>query len=161
MNEDTLHRLFEFTLVAKGAWTVVDFVAGGVLYFFGTTPLTSFIVSVAQGELAEDPNDLFAPLFLHGAHLVPEVVAGFVVAYLFVHGVINAIFLIGLWQSKRWAYPFALIALTVFLLYQLFRVYSHFSIWLTLLCLLDACVLYLVLHEHRVRKKQQLSIGNA
>ena len=158
MNERNLYRVFEFTILAKGFFACVDLLTAGLLYFFGTTQLTRVFVAFAQGELLEDPGDVLAQFFLQHAPSFSPDLTTFAILYLLTHGIINAVFVIGLWRDRRWAYPFAIIALVFFMTYQLYRLVSVFSLWLTLLTIVDIFTIWIIWHEFRYRTKKDLLV---
>lgn len=57
----------------------------------------------------------------------------------------------GLLRGKLWAYPAALWFLTVFVLYQTYRIFLTYSVALAGLTAFDLVVMFLIWHEYRLR----------
>ncbi len=150
-SEKTFYWLFEASIIGKGIFAALDIIGGIFLYFVGPGFLANSVAILAQGELLEDPNDKFAQFFLQSTSHPSLDMSTFAVLYLFAHGIINAIFVIGLLYEKRWAFWFAVCAMSVFMLYQIYRLTLSFSPWLFVLTIFDICVIYLVWHEYRYR----------
>lgn len=96
----------------------------------------------------KDPNDFIA------RHVL-QVTAGlqatrtFGGVYLLSHGVAKLVMVAGLWRHQRWAYPFALVFLVGFVIYQVFRMTFDPSWGLALLTIFDVFVIWLVWRDYR------------
>ncbi|MES2225805.1 MAG: DUF2127 domain-containing protein [Patescibacteria group bacterium] len=151
--EKHLYRLFEATILIKGIFAIIDIATAVLLFVFGTGPITRFTIFITRGEFAEDHYDLFARFLVHALGHLPGHVSVFLVLYFLIHGVINSIFVIGLWKEKKWAYPFAITAISVFTVYQLYRLSHLFSLWLVVLIVFDLITILLIWHEYHQRYK--------
>jgi uncharacterized membrane protein len=60
---------------------------------------------------------------------------------------------IGLLQNKLWAYPASLIALGLFVLYQLYRFSYRHGAGLIVLTVFDLLVMSLIWHEYRLARR--------
>lgn len=149
VSEITLYRLFEASIVGKGIFAVLDILAATFLYFSGPSTITNMIAVAAQGELLEDPDDRLVQFFLQSTSHFSADMTTFAILYLFAHGIINAIFVIGLFKEKHWAFVFGLVTMCIFMLYQIYRLSLSFSPWLLALTIFDIGVIYLVWHEYR------------
>jgi uncharacterized membrane protein len=69
--------------------------------------------------------------------------------FLISHGVAKLVMVAGLWRRRRWAYPFALVFLVGFVIYQLFRMTFDPSVGLALLTAFDVLVIWLVWRDYR------------
>jgi uncharacterized membrane protein len=64
---------------------------------------------------------------------------------------------IGLLRNKLWAYPVSLVALGLFIVYQLYRFsYTH-GIGLIILTIFDIIVIALIYHEYRLVRRHSQS----
>lgn len=143
------HDLFDVSVIAKGIDGVLE-IAGGVLLLV-TSPdrLLSFVRVLTQHELSEDPSDLVARHLLNSAHHLTAGTKTFAAMYLLWHGAVKGGLVAGLLLRKRWAYPAAIIAFILFVIYQLYR-YSHtHSLGLIVLSALDVVVIALTWLEYR------------
>jgi uncharacterized membrane protein len=153
--EKTIYRIFKIGIIGKGIFALLDIIAALSLYFFGTGYLTRIVAKIAQGELLEDPGDGFGQFFLYVTSNFSSNVTTFVTLYLLVHGIINAVYVVGLLRERRWAYGFAMVSMSAFLLYQVYRLSHAFSPWLFMLTLFDVGIMLLIWHEYRYRYGEQ------
>jgi uncharacterized membrane protein len=151
--EKALHRLFKAGVLLKGAFAALDITAALVAYVVGTTTVLHFVIGLSRGELAGDPDDFLASIFLQLARQFSPDMRMFALIYLLGHGLINAVFVAGLLQNKTWSYPFAIVGMSTFVVYQLFRLSLSFSAWLAVVTVFDVAVILLVAHEYRHKRK--------
>jgi uncharacterized membrane protein len=149
-NERRIYDLFILGIVLKGVDGVLEFVVGLLLIF--THVLNNAVLALVQNELIEDPNDFFASHVraLTNASHDAQVFGGL---YLVVHGVVKAFLSVALLRNKLWAYPAAILFFSLFILYDLIRIFETRSIPLTFLAVFDAIVLWLIWHEYRRTQK--------
>ncbi len=128
---------------------------GSVALLMTTKPEILHVVAwLTREELAEDPTDLFATRALSMAQHLTASTQHFAAAYLLVHGAIKVALVAGLLRGLRWMFPVALIVLTAFIGYQLYRL-VHIPSWsLGAFTLLDAMVVALIGHEWRARRER-------
>jgi len=60
MNEQRIHRIFEVSVLLKGAHAVIECIGGLALAFVSTTSIVGWVNRLTQDELIEDPNDFIA-----------------------------------------------------------------------------------------------------
>jgi uncharacterized membrane protein len=147
-----LHTLYEMSIIGKGIFALLDLLGAALLWILGPHVIAQGIILLSQGELLEDPNNAFAQLVLRAMNIPHPHVTVFAILYLFVHGSINAIFVIGLIREKLWAYPFAIISMGTFLCYQTYRLLTHPSPWMLALTIIDLCIIALIVREYRLHR---------
>jgi uncharacterized membrane protein len=153
MNERRIHQVFEISLLLKGAHALIECIGGLVLAFVSTGTITRLVNALTQEELVEDPNDFVATHLLSAAQSFNVSTQRFYAFYLLSHGVIKALLVIGLLRNKLWAYPFSLVVLGLFILYQLYRYsYTH-GLGLIVLTVFDIFVIGLIWHEYRLVRR--------
>lgn len=152
MNEKRIHQIFEISILLKGAHALVEFGGGLALAFIDTNWIKSTVNAMTQDELVEDPHDFLA------THLM-DFVQGFTVStehfyafYLVSHGLVKLALVTGLLREKLWAYPAALVALALFIAYQVYRYSYTQSIGLIVLTIFDLFFMWLIWHEYRLRR---------
>lgn len=143
-----LDKVFEGSLLLKGASGVGEFLAGVLVLFISPTSIHKFLVFLTQRELSEDPHDKFAHFLLHSADSLNVANRSFLVIYLWIHASIKLIAVVGILRNWLWAYPFALISLGLLMLYQLYSIYVRASIGMILLTIFDIFVLVLIWREY-------------
>ncbi|TAM95176.1 MAG: DUF2127 domain-containing protein [Rhodanobacteraceae bacterium] len=150
VNADRLaHRAFLAGMVFKGADGCLELIGAIALFVTARPEIQHLVAWLTREELTEDPNDFFAA---HAVSMAQHLTAGtqhFAAAYLLVHGAIKLALVVGLLRGLRWMFPVALIVLTAFIGYQLYRL-SHVPSWaLGLFTLLDVVVVALIAREWR------------
>jgi uncharacterized membrane protein len=154
--EKTIRRIFNISLVIKGLISFVELIGGVIVLFISQRYVISFVYLVTQGELAEDPKDFIANYLMTSAQNFSVISQHFLALYLLIHGLIKSLLVFGLLKQKLWMYPLAFIAFSLFGLYQVFGFLSTYSIWLLVLTVLDAIIIFLMYHEFEYVKSMAL-----
>jgi uncharacterized membrane protein len=153
MNERRIHRIFEISVLLKGAHAVVECLGGLALAFVGTGTIAALVNTLTQEELAEDPRDVVATHLVKMAGTLSVGSQHFYAFYLLSHGAVKIFLVWGLLTNRRWAYPASLAVLGLFIAYQIYRfTYTH-SAGLIALTVLDLVVLLLIWHEYRLMRR--------
>ena len=143
-----LDDTFLVSLVLKGIDGTLELVGGVLLLVLSPAALDRWARALFQHELSEDPNDFVATHILHvTTNLHATRIFGAI--YLISHGGAKLVMVVGLWKHQRWAYPFALVFLTGFVVYQLYRMTFAPSTDLALLTVFDVFVIWLVWRDYR------------
>ena len=118
-----------------------------------TSTITGFVNSLTQDELIEDPSDVLGTYLLNLAQNFTVSTQHFYAFYLLSHGVVKAFLVVGLLRNKLWAYPASLVALGLFIVYQLYRFsYTH-GAGLIVLTVFDLFVIWLIWHVYRLVRR--------
>jgi uncharacterized membrane protein len=148
-----LHRLLELGIILKGFDAILEMIGGVLFWFASNVTFDQWVISLTRHELVEDPQDKVAlllrqavPLISTNAHLVGS-------AYLIIHGLAKLLLVIGLLRGKLWAYPAALGFLSLFIIYQLYRLSYNFSMGLLMLTFFDSIFALLILREYLVKER--------
>jgi uncharacterized membrane protein len=150
MNERRIHRIFEISILLKGAHALIECIGGLVLAFVSTSAIPRLVNMLTQEELIEDPDDFVATHVLGFVQNYSVSTQHFYAFYLLSHGVIKVALVIGLLRNKLWAYPASLVVLGAFIVYQLYRFsYTH-GFGLVVLTAFDVLVMGLIWHEYRL-----------
>lgn len=147
--ERLVHLFFDISVVAKGIDGVLEIVGGALLFFVSPGQLYNLARILTQHELSDDPHDIVANYIVHSSQRLSESAKLFGAIYLLWHGVVKVGLVTALLRKQRWAYPLAIGAFTVFLVYQLYRYALAPSPELLVLSLLDAAVIVLAWLEYR------------
>ena len=155
MNEQRIHRIFEIGILIKGAHAVIEIIGGIALYLVATETVARLVKALTQEELIEDPNDYLATHLLAMSQGFSVSSKSFYAFYLLSHGVVKLLLVVGLLRNQLWSYPASLVALTGFIVYQLYRFsYTH-SVGLIALTIFDLFVMALIWHEWRLTRRVQ------
>ena len=153
MNERSIHRIFEVSILLKGAHALIECAGGLLLAFISTSTIAGLVKTLTQEELIEDPHDLVATSLMNFAQNFSVSTEHFYAYYLLSHGIVKLLLVIGLLRNRLWAYPASLAALGLFIAYQLYRYsYTH-GIGLIILTVFDLAVIWLVWHEYQVVRR--------
>lgn len=153
MDEGNIHHVFTISVLLKGAHALVEALGGLALYLISTNTVVAWVNRATQEELVEDPHHFVATHLLGMAQHFSVASQSFYAFYLLGHGLIKMGLVAGLLRNQLWAYPISLVAMAVFIAYQLYR-YSHtHAFGLLLLTAFDVLVIALIWHEWRVRQR--------
>lgn len=150
MDERRIHKVFEISVLLKGAHALVEVFGGIALYLISTATIQSWVNFLTQDELHEDPKDFIAAKFLDFAQNFSVNSKSFFAFYLLSHGAIKLVLVLGLLREKLWSYPASLAALSLFILYQLYRYSYTQSFGLIVLTIFDVFVIVLIWHEYKL-----------
>jgi len=148
-SEQNTHRIFEVSLLFKGAFAAAEVLAGISAYFVTQQFLLQVLERLMRKELLEDPRDFIANYLLASVDHFSLSTRNFTAAYLLSHGIIKLWLIIGLLRGKLWYYPLAIAVFGAFIVYQVYRFTFSNSPWLVLITVVDLVVIALTWHEYR------------
>ena len=153
MNEQRIHRIFEVSILLKGAHALIECIGGLALALASTASIAGLVNRLTQEELIEDPNDFIATHLLGLAQGLSVNSKHFYAFYLLSHGIVKLALVAGLLRNKLWAYPVSLVVLALFILYQIYRFYYTQSVGLIVLTVFDVIVMVLIWHEYGLMRR--------
>jgi len=146
---DLLDQTFEIGIILKGLDGVLEMIGGLLLLVVSPATIDRVVTSLTQHELSEDPRDLVATHLLKTAHGLTGSAVLFGAVYLLAHGVVKIILVAALLKDELWAYPWMIVFLGIFIVYQVYRLSFKLSVGLTLLTVFDAFIAWLTYREYR------------
>ncbi len=146
-----LHQIFELSLFFKGLFAAIELIGGAVLYLVSTDRIVALVSYFTLAEITEDPQDRIASSLLRAAEGFSLGSKDFYGLYLASHGLIKLVLVAGLVRGARWSYPAAVVVLSLFVAYQLYRYSYDGSPALLALSAFDAMLVALICREWRVR----------
>jgi uncharacterized membrane protein len=138
-------------------------VIGGILLLVVSPQAIAHLTRVLTAhELSEDPHDLIARSLLHTTGHLTTSTTLFGAIYLLSHGIAKVVLVALVLRDKFWAYPWLIVLLLAFIVYQLYRItLVHFSVGLTALTIFDIALVYLTWREYQARRAQpRRSVGH-
>lgn len=147
--EKFVHVLFDVGVIGKGIDGLLETAGGFLLFFVRPEQIGRIVRLLTQHELSEDPNDVIAGYLLHAAQHLSGGIQIFGAIYLLTHGIIKVGLVAALLRRQFWAYPAAIFAFLLFLVYQLYRYSYTRATWLLALSLVDAFVIVVTWLEYR------------
>jgi uncharacterized membrane protein len=97
---DFFHVSFEIALILKAINGLFEIAGGVLLTFLNQGNLNRIIAMLTQGELSEDPKDVFAAAILHFSENFSISSQHFGIFYLISHGIIKLILVVILWRKN-------------------------------------------------------------
>jgi len=155
MNNEQVHRAFRVSVLLKGAHALIECLGGLALALISTETIIDLVKALTQEELIENPHDFFATHLLAWSQGFSLQSKHFYAFYLLSHGLVKVLLVIGLLKGKAWSYPASLIALGLFVAYQLYRYSYTQSVGLLILTAFDVVVMGLIWWEYRLVRRSQ------
>lgn len=149
MRARLLDILFLVGIAAKGIDGVIEIIGGAFLLWVSPGQLADAAKSVTAEELREDPHDLIANLLLHGVSHLGSATTSFLAAYLLLHGVVKIAIIVALITGSLKVYPWAIGALTAFLVFQGYELITQPSVGVAVLTVIDLLIVLLTWREWR------------
>ncbi|MCX6780157.1 MAG: DUF2127 domain-containing protein [Candidatus Magasanikbacteria bacterium] len=143
-----IHYLFLAAVVAKAFNGIVEII-GSFLILSYDKLVQLEALALTNYELTEHHNDFIAKFFIDSAHNLSINTRHFISFYLFFHGAMNFFLVISIYKKKMWAYPLAIFLFSIFLAYQVFRVYHNHSVGLAVVSVVDVFMIILTWLEYR------------
>ena len=148
----SLDRTFRITVTLKGLDGALEVVGGLVVLFVRPSTLQTFVRTLTQHELSQDPHDFIARHLLRSASHLTHGTTVFAAIYLLSHGLTKVVLVVAVLRDQLWAYPGMIALLAAFIVYQVYRLAIHVTLGLTLLTAFDALVMWLTWREYRARR---------
>ena len=145
----TVHAAFEITLFAKAAFAVLEILGGVGAYIVPQAVVLRLVERIGREELLEGHRDFMTHHLFEWAQGFSISTRHFTAVYLLSHGVIKLWLIIGLLRGKMSYYPTAIAIFCAFIVYQLYRFHFTHSIWLIVITVIDAVVIFLAACEYR------------
>ena len=149
MKERVLDLVFLIGVLAKGIDGLAELVGGIVLLLVTPAKLIGIAERLTAAERSEDPHDVLANLLLHGVAHLDSSGKTFLAAYLLLHGIVKLAIVVALLIGSRRIYPWAMAALGLFLIFQIYEMFTQPSVGVAVLTVLDAVIIWLTWREWR------------
>ena len=149
MKERVLDLVFLIGVLFKGIDGLAELIGGMVLLFVTPAKLIGLTENLTAPELSEDPHDVLANLLLHGVAHIGSGGKNFLAAYLLLHGIVKLAIVVALLIGSRRIYPWAMAALGLFLIFQIYEMFTQPSVGVAVLTVFDAVIIWLTWREWR------------
>lgn len=140
---------FLLGLLLKAVDGLGEVVVGIPLLFLSPAQLEGLVRRATAEELREDPSDLLANAVVHATSGLPASATGFAAVYLLLHGLVKLGIVAAVFVGTRKVYPFAVVALAAFLVWQVWTLAHAPGVGMALLTVIDVLVLALTWREWR------------
>lgn len=157
LREKRIGQFFRFSVALKGIHSLLEIMGGLLLLIASPERITRLVIWMTQDELLEEPRNFIANYLLNtSSHLsINSILFGSF--YLLSHGVVKLVLVIGLLKNKLWAYPWSLVVLGLFMVYQIYRFSFTHSAGLLVLTVFDGIVLWLIWREYQIIRSHKQS----
>lgn len=147
--ERLLEWVYRLGIILKGVDGLIELVSGLALWL-----APGIIRALLAPILRIEPDDAaLHVLVAHAAGRIDDSLARggsfFVIFFLLTHGIVKLVLVYCLLREYRWVYPYALVVLGLFAVYQLVALVQSPSVGFVLLAILDFIIIWLVWREWR------------
>ncbi|MEN6336195.1 MAG: DUF2127 domain-containing protein [Phycisphaerales bacterium] len=143
------HWAFWLGILFKAADGLLETFGGFVLLAVSNQTMLSVVYWLVAPELAEDPNDWLANHLLEWTIRLSANAKVFAIVYLLVHGIVKIVIVTAIWLGQLWAYWFAGVVFSLFVIYQVARFAVTHSSMMLLLTAVDLVVIVLLPPEYK------------
>lgn len=147
-----LDKTYEIGLFIKGIDGLFELLGGLILLVVPGGVFERVAQNITRSELSKDPHDFIATHILHIGQNLSHGHNGFAVAFLLTHGLVKIALVLALLRNKLWAYPWALVVLVLFLVYQIYVLAVKPGFGMAFLSVLDTVIIWLVWREWQKQK---------
>lgn len=142
-----LDRLFYLALTVKAIDGVIGSLAGIFLGVLPQATLTHWLFLLMRYESGREASDFIMRHLRQISYQLTGHHRFLVVLYLLAHGLSKVLLSAAVLQGRRWAYPWAIGFIGVFMVYSLYRITLTHSHLLAVLFLIDGATIYLIRRE--------------
>jgi uncharacterized membrane protein len=156
-----LDKAYEIGLIVKGIDGSLELMGGILVLALSPGVIMHFTNFLVSAELNENPHNFIALHVLHAGQKLAEGHNFFAAAFLLTHGLVKVVLVTCLLLNKLWAYPYALGALVLFLVYQLYALITSPGFGMAFLTVLDIIIIWLVWREWQHVKHDQRNLADS
>jgi len=142
-----LDKAYEIGIIIKGIDGTLELAGGILVLTLSPQSINSTTRFLTQSALQEDPHNFIATHIAHAGHSLAAGHNIFAALFLLTHGLVKVVLVICLLLNKLWAYPWALGALSLFLIYQIYQLITAPTFGMAFLTALDIIIIWLVYRE--------------
>ena len=153
-----LDKTYEIGILIKGIDGVLELIGGVLVLTVSPHMITGITQFLTQDALEENPHNFIATHIARAGHHLAAGHNIFAAAFLLTHGLVKVVLVASLLLNKLWAYPWALVVLSLFLVYQIYLLITQPGFGMAFLSVLDAVIIWLIWREwQKVRAKPEPS----
>jgi uncharacterized membrane protein len=142
-----LDKTYEIGILIKGIDGVLELIGGVLVLVINPHTITGITNFLTQDALENNPHNFIA---VHIAKTGHHLAAGhniFAAAFLLTHGLVKVVLVACLLLNKLWAYPWAIVVLGLFLVYQAYLLVTQPTFGMAFLTILDIIIIGLIYRE--------------
>jgi len=150
-----LDKTYEIGIIIKGIDGVIELIGGILVLVLSPGTILNISQFFTQDALQKNPHNFLANHIDKAGHHLASGQTTFAALFLLTHGLVKVVLVTCLLLNKLWAYPWALVALSLFLVYQLYLLITRPTFGMAFLTVLDVIIIGLVYREwqHQINPK--------
>lgn len=153
-----LDKTYEIGIILKGLNGSLELIGGILVLVLSSDTINGITDFLTADALQENPHNFIARHIEHAGHHLASGHTTFAAAFLLTHGLVKVVLVTCLLLNKLWAYPWALVTLTLFLVYQVFLLVTAPSFAMAFLTVLDILIIWLVWREWQKVKAEPVAV---
>jgi uncharacterized membrane protein len=142
-----LDKTYEIGIIIKGIDGVLELIGGILVLVISPHAITGITQFLTQDALQENPHNFVATHIVEAGHRLATGHNLFAAAFLLTHGLVKVVLVTCLLLNKLWAYPWALVILGLFLVYQVYLLVTGPTFGMAFLTVLDIVIIWLIYRE--------------
>ena len=142
-----LDRVFDVSITLKGIVGIAELVGGFALFFVNPDMIRQWLGWLTAHLLVGHDHSPIAIWFDHLADNLGADATSFAAIYLILHGAVKVVLVWALLKQQLWAYPWMIVALVLFIVYQAYELLVHFTWAMVALTVFDLFIVALTLRE--------------
>jgi len=142
-----LDKTYEIGIIIKGIDGTLELIGGVLVLALSPNAINGITRFLTQSALENNPHNLVASHIAKAGHHLASGHNLFAAAFLLTHGLVKVVLVVCLLLNKMWAYPWALGALGLFLIYQVYQLITAATFGMAFLTVLDVIIIGLVYRE--------------
>jgi uncharacterized membrane protein len=145
-----LDKTYEIGIIIKGIDGTLELIGAALVLTLNPGTIGGVTRFLTQDALQENPHNIIATHIVKFGHHLASGPNYFAAAFLLTHGLVKVVLVTCLLLGKRWAYPWALGVLGLFLVYQIYLLITAPGLGMAFLTVLDIVIIWLINREWHI-----------
>lgn len=155
LNRTWTEFLFQAVMWWRIGYGAVRVAVGITLLYFVGTPVSDILLRLMGHELTRHPHEGV----MHAINHLPFTVTYFLAIYFIFWGTIDVFLSILLLRHQLWAFPFSIVLITLFILYEMVRITHTHSLVLLGVIIMDLFIIWMIFREYKKLKGRNLDLA--
>lgn len=144
--QDLFFRLSMVGKIFYGSWRVV---LGLFMFQIIGSPFSDLFLKLLNREHSEDPTDIIIQFINPFLHYAAFPVTYYLAFYILFWGALDVFLGVNLLRHKMWAFPFSLLLIGTFIMYEVYRYFHTHSTVLAIVTAIDIIMFILIYKEYK------------
>ncbi len=142
-----LDKTYEIGIIIKGIDGVLELLGAILVLTISPHTINGITRFLTQDALENNPHNIIASHIAKAGHDLASGHNLVVVLFLLSHGLVKVVLVTCLLLNKLWAYPWALVILGIFTLYQMYLLITRPGFGMAFLFVLNVIIIWLIYRE--------------